>query len=160
MTKKYGKILASWSVPEFDKPKRPLAWYLFFGFIGLGLLIYAIITVNYLFALIIFLIGFIIYLREQNEPELVKFIITEKGIKLGKNFYSYKEIKNFFILYDPPEVKKLYFIFERIFSFRLMVPLKNQNPLKIRKILLQFLLEDLDVEEEPVSESVGRWLRL
>jgi len=160
MPQNFGKILASWRVPEFEKHQRSIIWYIGFGLLGTALLIYAFWTMNFLFALIIIIAAFVVYIQEKTEPRQVKFLISAKGIKIGKKFYPYKDINKFWILYNPPEVKKLYFTFNNMLSFRLMVPLKNQNPLKIRDILLQFLEEDLEKEEEPMSEVVGRWAKI
>jgi hypothetical protein len=160
MPENFGKILASWRVPEFEKHQRSIIWYLGFGLLGTVLLVYAFWTMNFLFALIILIAAFVVYIQEKTEPGQVKFLISAKGIKIGKKFHSYKDINKFWILYNPPEVKKLYFTFNNMLSFRLMLPLKNQNPLKIRDILLQFLEEDLEKEEEPLSEAVGRWAKI
>jgi hypothetical protein len=40
------------------------------------------------------------------------------------------------------------------------IPLENQNPLDIRKLLTEYLEEDLDKEDEPISEGLSRWLKL
>ena len=160
MPQDFGKTLASWRVPEFIKHQRSIVWYIGFGLFALVLLIYAFWTMNFLFGLIIIIAAFVIYIQEKTEPHQVKFLITGKGIKIGRKIYLYKDIDKFWILYDPPGVKKLYFIFKNMLSFRMMVPLKGQNPLKIREILLQFLEEDLEKEEEPMSEVVSRWAKM
>jgi hypothetical protein len=147
-------------VPTFEKHPRSFGWYVVFAIIGIALLIYAVVSVNYLFAFIIVLFAFIVYVQKHSEPELVDFTITSKGIVIGKNAYPYKDIKTFWILYDPPVVKKLYFCFKRAVAPRIMVPLQDQNPLHIRDFLLQFLEEDLGQEEEPISEIFGRLAKM
>ena len=47
--------------------------------------------------------------------------------------------KSFFIIYQPPEVKSLYFEFKALTKPRLVIPLKDQNPVEIRKTLLEHL---------------------
>ena len=160
MPQTFGKILASWKFAEFDKHNRSRLWYIFFGVLSVALLVYSFITFNYLFTLIIILGSGIIYLQAKTEPRSVLFHITTKGIKIGAREHLYKDIKNFWILYDPPAVKKLYFSFKGGWGGQFMVPLKNQNPLKIRDILLNFVIEDLEKEEEPTGEAFGRWAKL
>jgi hypothetical protein len=152
----FGKNLASWNVTDFEKHARSVSWYIGFGIMGIILLVYAIWTINYLFAIIIIVTAFIVYVQERSEPVNLKVMITTKGVKIGKKEISYKDISMFWILYDPPHVKKLYFSFKNVMSTELMVPLGSQNPLKIRDILLQFLEEDVAKEEEPLSEVFGR----
>ena len=155
MPQKFGKILASWSVSE-----RSLAWYIAAGVLGFALFVWAIFTFNYLFALIIVLFSAIVYLRATSDPNIVKFLITTKGVRIGRREYQYKDIDRFWIIYDPPDVKKLYLAFKRSLAPRVMVPLKNQNPVKIREILLDFLFEVLEKEDEPMSEVIGRFAKL
>ncbi len=160
MPQKFGKILASWSVSEYEKHERSLAWYIAAGVFGFALFVWAIFTFNYLFALIIVLFSAIVYLRATSDPNMVKFLITTKGVRIGRREYQYKDIDRFWIIYDPPSVKKLYITFRRSLAPRVMIPLKNQNPVKIREILLDFLLEDLEKEDEPMSEVIGRFAKL
>jgi len=155
----HGKILASWQFPEFIKYKRSWAWYIIASLIALALIIYAILVKNYLFAFIVILIAFVILLYEIKEPILIKFNITEEGLELEDHFYPYKEIKNFWIIYEPPEVKRLYFEFKGLRP-RLSIPLLDQNPLKIREIFLNFLNEDLEKEEESTSDFLERKFKL
>ena len=160
MPQKFGKILASWSVSEYEKHERSLVWYIAAGVLGFALFVWAIFTFNYLFALIIVLFSAIVYLRATSDPNIVKFLITTKGVRIGRREYQYKDIDRFWIIYDPPDVKKLYLAFKRSLAPRVMVPLKNQNPVKIREILLDFLFEDLEKEDEPMSEVIGRFAKL
>ena len=160
MPQKFGKILASWRVSEFEKHERTALWYIGFGVLGVVLLIIALVTINYLFALIIIITALIIYLQEKAEAHMVTFLITSRGIKVGRSECPYKDIGKFWIIYDPPHVKKLYFNFKNLMKTSLMVPLKSQNPLMVRDILLNFLEEDLEREEEPLSEVFGRLSKL
>ena len=153
-------ILASWKITGFDKHHRPIRWYILIGLIGFAFLCYAIITTNYLFAIIVVLGGAIIYIQDTASADQVPFAITTRGIKIGNAEHVYNEIGKFWIIYDPPEVKKLYFSFKGSFSPSVMIPLSNQNPLKIRDILLRFLEEDLEKEEEPLSETLARWSKI
>ena len=40
------------------------------------------------------------------------------------------------------------------------ISLENQNPIEIRNILLQYLLEDIDKENESFSDGLSRLMRL
>ncbi len=156
----HGKILASWQFPEFVKYERGSAWYVGASIIGAGLILYSILTNNYLFAIIVILIAFIVLIYLIREPMLINFDITEDGLELGSHFYPHKEIKHFWIIYEPPEVKRLYFEFKSGFRPRISIPLLDQNPLKVREMLLSYLSEDLEKEEESTTDLLERKFKL
>ncbi len=158
-SKEHGKVLAEWKFPETIKYSRSRGWYIGAGICGVALLVYAVATKNFLFGLIIILFALTLFIT-QRKPADVGFKITEDGILIGSRFYPYKEIKNFFIIYEPPEVKSLYFNFKNIFNPHLPIPLEKQDPVKVRKILLEYLPEDLTKEDEPFSDQISRMFKL
>lgn len=155
-----GKIIYEWTVKEYDQPERNRRWYISMGIIAAAFIVYAIIAGNYLFALLIALFGIILFLHDILEPVDVTFAVTETGIILGKKFYRFSELKNFWMIYDPPTVKNLYFGLNGLIRHRLLVPLLDNDPRPIRDYLNQFIEENLDEEEEPSSEKISRMLRL
>ncbi len=157
----YGSIVISWMVPEYEKHKRSRKWYISAGIIGLILMIFSIITLNYLFAFIIIIAALIIILHDARDPELVDFSITTEGLIVGHKFYDYDEIKNFSIVYKPRlEVKNIYFEFKNFLRHRLTIPLEDKNPVEIRKILLKYLPEDTERTDPPLSEGLAKLLKL
>src|SRR3989338_10622746 len=156
----FGNYLASWTVLEYDHHVRSGRWYIIGGTIAFGLLIYSVLTFNILFALIIILTTFIIYLQSRVHTQEVQMAITTRGVQVGSKLYQYTDLAKFWIVYATPDVKKLYLSFKSAFLPELMIPLRNQNPIKIREILTQFLEEDLEKEEEPASETLTRIAKL
>ena len=152
--------LASWSFPEYTKPNRDFVWYLIVLIVVAGLLAYSVFSLNYLFTVFIILAGVVLILRHKNKPLRIKCQIKPAGISLGKKFYAYSDLDSFWLIYQPPAVKSLYFSFKSKVKMRLSVPLGSQNPIKIREILLKFLPEDLTKEEEPISETLARAAKL
>jgi len=156
----HGKILASWTFPEFIKYVRTTGWYIGISIVIIGIIVYSILTKDYLFLIFIVIIVAIYYLRAKREPMLIKLNVTEDGLEVSDSFYQYKDIKNFWIIYEPPAVKMLYFDFKTGIRPRLSIFLENQNPLKIRKILLDYLEEDLTKENESFTDGMMRILKL
>ena len=156
-----GETLYRWTIKEYEPYERNRAWYVFMVLVGLGLVFYGILSNNFLFSLIIILAGIILFLHEHQEPLLVNFEIAELGIVVGNRFYSYDELDAFFIIYQPPEVKTLFFETKDILRPRLRIPLENDtNPLEVRHTLQTFLPEDVDRTEEPMSDMIARRWRL
>ncbi len=124
------------------------------------LLVYSLITINFLFAVIVIISAIVIIMRAKYEPGKVNFTIYEDGLGVDGRFYDYDLIDSFYILYKPPEIKNLYFEFKSLVRPRLNIPLENQNPLKIREALIKYLAEDLEKEEEPTSEVFRKVFKL
>ncbi len=155
-----GEIKYQWKVSEYEKYQRGFGWYVAMVLLGIALAAFGLLTGNYLFALIIVLFGIIMYLQHVQEPPEVLFAITETGIVLGRKYYRYTELKDFWILYNPPVVKNLYFTINNVLRHRLQVPLQKYDPRPIREYLAQYLVENVEEEGEPVSDKVARALKL
>lgn len=155
-----GRVVYQWTINEYEKGNRSRRWLIVMSVLGVAMVAFAIATANYLFALIIILFGIVLYLHELQEPLTVPFALTDVGIILGKKFYRYSEIKTFWIIYNPPLSKTLYFSLDNLIRHRLQVPLLDYDPRPIRDHLAQFMEEDLDQEEEPLTDQWARLLGL
>lgn len=151
-----GEILHEWTVQEYNKHERGAVWYAVITALGLLLVIYALATGNFLFALIIILFAIIMFLQHHQEPSQVLFQITDLGVTVGRKFYVYSEFEDFYIIYNPPEVKTLYLNPKNALRPLLRVPLLDINPVEIKHCLREFLPEDLEKEEEPLSDRAAR----
>ncbi|MDD5043520.1 MAG: hypothetical protein PHD51_02500 [Patescibacteria group bacterium] len=157
---KYENTLMSWSFPESESYERGWLWYAGVLFFGLLFLIYAVWVNNYLFVLIVLIAIIIMFTYSVKEPEEVNFVITDEGVGVNSKFYSFEQLKNFWIVYNPPLVKKLFLEFKSSIRPELTVNLGDQNPLKVREVLLKHIEENLEREEEPFSDEVARWLKI
>lgn len=156
-----GSVLADWNFPEYEKHERGLLWYLLMVLIGGGLLIYAIVDGNFLFALIILLVAIILFTHHRTEPAILPFTVHEMGLQIGGKFYLYREIESFAVIYEPPLIKQLYIQPKSgVLRGEISIPLKNQNPVTIRKTLLDFIEEDLEREEESATDAAIRLFKL
>jgi hypothetical protein len=157
----YGRLLWRWNFKEGGREKRDFKWYFYIFLVLGGVLVYSFLTGNFLFS--IFLVLFIIVIlspRITPDQEL-SFAIFEDGILLGeKKFYNWESINNFHLVYEPPEVKKLYFDLENVFLSDLSIPLEDQDPTKVRELLSPYLEEDLERSHETLMDRLNRWLKL
>ena len=155
-----GGVVFDWEVNEYEKHDRNKRWYVITAVVGVALLLYSVISGNYLFALVVVLFGIVLFLQDMQQPMQVSFAVTETGIVVGSTYYPFKEITNYWIIYSPPEVKNIYFTTNNILKHRLQIPLLDNDPRPIREYLNEFLVEDLDQEEEPLSDRLGRMFKL
>jgi hypothetical protein len=155
----HGEVFFEWETPEYLKYARSLFWYIAVIGIGVILIIYSIFTANFLFALIIIIAAFIVFLKSYREPAMLLFQITEDGIVLGDQFFDYDRIKSFYFIYDPPAVKKLFFDLKGI-APTISVHLNNKNPLLIRKKLLEYLKEDTERKHQSLDDQLESILKM
>ena len=155
-----GNTIHEWEVAEYEQHERGTRWHVIMTILGLGLVGYAVFTQNFLFALIIILFAIIVFLQSHQEPHVILFKITDLGVILNNRFYSYSEFSDFYIIYNPPEVKTLFLETESSFRPRVRVALLNQDPNEVRFTLRQYLPEDVEKEEEPLSDQMARTWRI
>ncbi len=154
-----GNAITAWEFPEFIKYERSRTWYITAIIVGILLIIFSISTQNYLFIVLILLFGLIIYLQGNRQPRMLTFTIHERGISIGERMHHpWSDLNSFWIIYEPPQVKNLYLDFKGIRP-DLTVQLQDQNPLEIRKLLSQYISEDLEKENESFSDGVSRMFK-
>ena len=151
-----GDVLQEWTIQEYEQHERGKLWYLIMSFLGIALIFYALISGNFLFALIIILFAIILFLQHNQEPKQILFQLTELGIILGKKYYSYSEFEDFYIIYNPPEIKTLYLKPQSMLKPLLRIPLLDMNPVEIKHTLREFLSENIEEEDEPLSDKLAR----
>lgn len=156
----HGTEYLSWEYSGYRRYERGRTWYVVMGLFGFGLLIYALLSANFLFALIIIMFGLITYLSSINRPEVMRVAITEEGVEIGEGFYRYRDITHFWFAYEPPDVKSLYLDFRDPWRSRAVVELEDMDPNEVRKVLGTFVVEDLTQDEEPISDTIGRILKI
>lgn len=155
----HGQGFHSWKFSEFEKHDRGSNWYVWGALVLVLIIILSVVFDNILFGLMAILSALIILMFHRSDEE-IEFTIFEDGIKVNKKFYPYKSLINFYIIYQPPTVKTLYFEPKAWYSPRIPVALEDQNPIQIREVLLKYLDEDLEKEDEPVSDKISRIFKL
>jgi len=155
-----GTTIHAWTFPSHVRPDRTPGWYLLAGLIVLGLIIYAVLTRNFLFAVIILVTSVIVVFNAYDVPRTVNFAIMSRGVKIDNLFYEWSLFSDFWIVYKPPRVKTLYFRFKSNIRPDIPVPLADENPLPIRQTLTGYLREDTTREDENIAEAVNRAFKL
>jgi len=158
--KEIGNILHSWVIPEYEVHERGTLWYIIASLIIAFLIFYAIITKNFTFAPIILLFALLVLLHHRGEPIYLPFAITDKGILINEQFYLYEKIESFWIVSDPPVTHHIYFQFKSAIRPPLGVSLAEEDHEELRQTLGQFIFEDKEKNEEPLSEWLWRILKI
>ena len=173
----------SWHIPEYHGEQKTKLWYAIYALIGVALLAYAIFTQNFIFAVIIIFAAILIVIFDGGKAGMLEVTISDKGVMVGHEFYSYDQIEDFFIIYEPDAgVKNLYLEFKRfarptlpeseparyswlfwLVNFartRFSIPLDDMNPIIIRRNLLKYVKENLERTNVPLSEQLTKLFKL
>lgn len=152
------EILMKWEAPEFIQFDRPKSWYIILLGVAILLVIYSLITKNFLLAIIVVMLAIVINTLTRKKPDTLKVAVTQKGVLINDNLYTFEEdLDTFWILYSPPDLKTLNFGRRQRFAPQITIQLNNANPLKVRELLLEYLEEDVE-REEHVADRVSRRL--
>ena len=155
----HGRVFFSWRFAEATPHERRRSWYIWALIVVALLLLYSFLSGNLLFAIIVVII-FLTTLLSQRNHDQIEFKITEDGIVVNDKLFEYQTLKHFYIIYQPPAVKTLYFEPKSLLKPRIPIPLLDQNPVEIRQVLIEHLEEDIDQENEPISDQFSRLLKL
>lgn len=165
----------NWEIPEFNIPKRSRNWYIAVSIIGVLLIFFSFFKLtifpftltfrssdnNFLFAIIILLSFWVMYIIEKKGPRTIEVELNGEGFVLEDKLYEYDQFKDFCVLYKPNKnLKNLYLNFNSGAKFRISVPLGDLDPLEVRNFLIKYLDEDLERTEPPVSEQLSKLLKL
>lgn len=156
----HGRVFLQWRFSDRAPHERGRIWYIVAVLTGLGLLIYALSSANFLFALIIVMFALVIYVSSVSEPMPTVFEVTEEGVEVGGVFHPYRELEKFWFYYEPPLAKNLYITVKGVIGSRLTVDLMDQDPNVVRKFLGAFVQEDLEQVDEPLSDTLSRILKI
>lgn len=148
-----------WETPAYERYERGPRWYAIMALVAIALVAYAVWTSNFLFAFLILLGAILLVLAGNEHPPAVLVQVGENGVVWDGDLLPFDDIQQFSIVYQPP-VKVLYVQPKSAVRPRLRIDLGDQDPVELRDHLKQYVLEDLDVQEEYPSDIFARLLRL
>lgn len=155
-----GSALVSWETWEYPPVERSRRWYVIASVLSIALLLYALLTANFVFAVIILMFAVLQLMKDLRKPARMEIHVTTGGIVFGNDFYPYENIRDFSIVYYPPDVKTLYVSFYGIMSPTLTVPLEGADPNIVREALLPYAFENLNRDREYLTDLITRLYKL
>jgi hypothetical protein len=146
-----GENLMSWQAPEFIYYEKSRRWYVVAVLIFAALIAYAIYERSFVMAITFVIAGGIFYYFAQKKPAQLDIVVTDAGIKYHDRFFPYEDLNGFWITYEPPDLKILTFSTRFLMVPKLSIILTQQDPVELRKILIEELPEDKKLEENAVD---------
>src|SRR3989338_5405406 len=90
-----GAPQLEWEVDEYPSHQRSRRWYFISAVLGVAFIVYAVATTNFLFAVIILMIGVITLLSTFVPPQRVPVVITNTGVVVSDMYYYFQAINDF-----------------------------------------------------------------
>lgn len=149
--------LYEWRAQEHGYQPRSARWYI--G-LAVGITLAAGVLVffgNVLGAMAVALVGVLIYTLAQREPDLVRYRLMADGLAINDRLYHYQDLEAFNIVYEPGQVKTVIVKSKKMLSPLIQMEIGEADPLKIREGLMEFLREDLNLQE-PITDTWARRL--
>lgn len=150
--------LFNWEGTEHDHLEKTTDWYWGLGIVIVTGIIIAILSKNYLFAIILAIGGIMLGLYANDKPHVISIEVSEHGIKFNNDMYTFETIKSFWIYTDVTDTNRIIIetgrtiLPQRIVSIPATVPI-----LEMRKYLLRFI-EEKETKKKLIdvfSDSLG-----
>jgi hypothetical protein len=144
----YKGHLIHWRGYEHQHIERSSDWFWALGVIAVSAALIFILFNNFLFALLIVIAAVTLGILATKEPEIVDFVLSEKGLAIDDTFYPYDVIKAFWIE-EHGESTTLLIDTLKALRPHLVIPVNDVSADDIRDMLKEF------IEEEELSEPLS-----
>lgn len=150
-------INIGWQAPEFEKYEKGPLWFIILGIVALIIFTISLLTKNFIFAFLIVLIVFAIFVYALKEPRIINFKIDGQGLYINEKLTPYQDLESFWIFYEPPKIKELSIKSKKWTLPLIKIPLAEQDPIAIRRALIKFIPEEK--QEESLIDNLTKSLR-
>lgn len=144
-----------WTALSHIKVEKSTDWFWIIGIVGIGGAVLAIYFNNILFALLIMIGIFTLFMQAHSEPKNQEFEINRKGVVIGEVLYPYSTLESFWVIdEDGWDRDRILVKSKKTLMPIITMPLGEDNdPDEIRDYLLEYL--DEEHMEESLIEKMG-----
>lgn len=142
-----------WSALEHERREYSPQWFVAIGAAAVIPVIIGILARSYFFVTLIVLAFFVLVLYTRREPRMIEFSITTDGVRAGKTFYEFSQLKSFWI-FNNAGAKELSLETGKVLSPFVRFPLGETDPEVIETVLTQHLAKK--EHEDSVSDQIAR----
>ncbi len=138
-SEKTGRL--EWEAPSFyyNPQKKYLALVVTALLAGAGtMLFYHMDTLTVIFLI---LSSLVLILYANKNPLMSQVIVSQAGITIDDRVYYYKDLKSFWLDYNPNGPKELSLEARKWYLPYIKIPIENQNPAEIRSLMISFVTE-------------------
>jgi len=148
----------SWEAPSFyyNPQKRYLSLITVALLAGAAALL--IFKYDTLTSIFLILASLVLLLYSKQKPTISKIVVNQSGVLVDDITYYYKDLKSFWIEYNPGGPKELSLELARWYMPYVKVLLNEQNPIEVRSLVINFVPEK--EHENSLVDIIGRKLGL
>lgn len=132
----------SWEAPEHTHIEKTNDWYWVLGIIALAGAIASMIFDNALFGIAIILGAFTMVIVSHNKPRIIKFDVSERGIRVGSDLYPYATLESYFLdennIHDPQLIVKS----KKLLMMLLIIPVPVAQVSNVERLVNSYLPEE------------------
>ena len=148
----------SWEAPSFyyNPQKKYLALVVIALMAGAVALLF--FDRDMLLAIFLMLSSLVLVLYTNKKPDMSKISVDQTGISINDRVYYYKELKSFWIDYNPHGPKELSLEARKWYLPHIKVSLEQEDPIELRSLMINFVPER--VHEQSLVDFIARKLGL
>ena len=143
------RIVLRWNAYEHEHVPRGSDWYWALGIIAVSAALTSIIFHDTLFAVLILFAAAILGMLANVPPEIVRFEISDRGIRIGDTMHKFEYIISFWVEEEGKERPLLLVDTTKLMAPNLIIPLENIDPHVVRTYLRDH------AEEVPMKEPLA-----
>ena len=130
-----------WEAPSFYyNPQKKYLTLIIIGLLcGAGAMLFY--RMDTLTAIFLILSSLVLILYANKRPAVSKIIVNPAGVTIDEHVYYYKELRSFWLDYDPHGLKELSLEARKWYMPYIKVSIENQNPVEIRSLMINFVAE-------------------
>ncbi len=138
-----------WQAFEYEYRTKSTDWFWIVWILAIGIAITAYLFNNLLFGIFVLISAFSLSLYASRKPDLLNFILSDKGIYIGDKLISFTSLQSFWIEDD----NKIIFQANKKTTPYIIIPLDESVDIEyLRKLLLE-QLEEVE-HDEPLSQKI------
>lgn len=147
----------SWEAHDHIRREKTADWFWAVGIIAVGVIILAIYFNNLLFALLIALAVFTLFIQKHTPPQMIGFELNQRGIIVRDVLYPYSTLESFNVVdEDGFDRDRIIFKSKKIFMPLIVVPVEKAVDLETARIFLIEHLKEEDIQEPTFQKIMDR----
>lgn len=154
---KKESLQITWQAQSFySNPSKKYIYTMIFSLIIAGCIL-LFFKIDVLMAIFFILSSIVLSLYSQKKPEVIKILLDQRGVIIGEKEYYYKDLKSFWINYQPGNIKELSLESKKWYMPYITISIEDKNPLSIRSILINHIPEKEHEESliDLASKKIG-----
>lgn len=141
-----------WEAPEHYHTEKGGDWFWILGIIALAGSIASIILGNVLFGVVILLAATTMFIAAHQEPRVIGFEVSLRGIKIDKTIYPYATLDSYYLDEENHINPQLIVKSKKLFMPLIIIPIPDEHIDLIEDLVSDRLPEEF--LEEPLSHRI------